>query len=173
MRRPLSTFRRDRQGAAAIEFALVFPILFLLHVGAAEALGAYVAQRNAAHIASTLADVTALERNITTADLNDLMSVGPTMIYPLPAANLQMRISSMSASSGGSVSQDWTIHQGYVEPGSPSTPSGYLNANESVIVTDVVYDYEPVFKLFMPDTIRFVRHAYARPRLSNKVDKLP
>jgi hypothetical protein len=51
-------------------------------------------------------------------------------------------------------------------------PSGYLSANESVIVTDVVYDYRPTFGLFMPETIRFTRHAYVRPRLSVKVEKI-
>jgi hypothetical protein len=51
-------------------------------------------------------------------------------------------------------------------------PSGYLQANESTIVTDVIYDYHPTFGLFLPDTVRFVRHAYVRPRLSPKVERV-
>jgi hypothetical protein len=41
-----------------------------------------------------------------------------------------------------------------------------------VIVTDVIYDYRPTFGLFLPDTIRFSRKAYSRPRLSARVEKV-
>lgn len=162
----------DRGGASAVEFAIIFPVLFVLHVGAAEALQAYVAQRNVAHIASAMADITARNRSVSTADTNDILSASLSMMYPLPNVSLQQRITSMSADSGGSIVTDWTVNKGYSEAGSPSLPTGYLAANESVIVTDVIYDYHPTFGLFLPNTIRFTRHAYVRPRLSAKVEKV-
>ena len=59
----------------------------------------------------------------------------------------------------------------YSASGGPSVPAGYLAAGESVIVTDVIYDYRPTFGFFLPDTIRMTRHAYVRPRLSAKVER--
>ena len=161
----------DQGGAAAIEFALIFPVLFVLHVSAAEALEAYQAQRNVAHIAAAMADVMAQSRSVTAADVDDVMTASTAMIYPFPNVSVQQRVSSLSANASGAVATDWTVKKGYTLPGNPSTPSGYLAANESVIVTDVVYDYRPTFGLFLPATIRFTRHAYVRPRLSSKVDK--
>jgi len=160
----------NQSGASAVEFALVLPFLFLLHIGAAEALQAYVAQRNVAHIASTMADITARSRTVSTAELNDILSASVSMMHPLPNVRLQQRISSMSASSSGAVAKDWSSSKDFKDAAAPSVPSGYLAANESAIVTDVIYDYEPTFKLFMPETIRFTRHAYVRPRLSSKVE---
>ena len=161
----------DQDGAAAIEFALIFPILFVINVAAAEFLQAYQAQRNVSHIAAAMADVVAQSRSVSTADLDDVMTAGVVIIHPFPNAGLQQRVSSLSANATGSVSTDWTQKKSYTLTPGPSVPSGYLGANESVIVTDVIYDYHPTFGLFVPATIRFTRHAYVRPRLSQKVEK--
>jgi len=160
-----------REGTAAIEFAFIFPVLFVLHVAAAEALQVYLAQRNVAHIASATADIISQSRTVTNADVNDALLAAQVMIHPFPNVDLQQRISSMTADSGGTVKADWTVTKNYVAFGLPSVPSGYLRAGESAIVTDVIYDYRPTFGLFLKKQIRFTRHAYVRPRLSVKVDK--
>lgn len=170
----IRTLRRgaaNQDGAAAIEFALILPVLFILHMGAAEALEAYEAQRNVAHIASAMADIVAQSRSVSSADLDDVMTASTTMIFPFPNVNVQQRVSSLSANASGTVSTDWTVKKAYTGTDTPSVPSGYLGANESVIVTDVIYDYKPTFGMFVPKTIRFTRHAYMRPRLSQKVEK--
>jgi Flp pilus assembly protein TadG len=172
MIRFLARAAADRKGAAAVEFALIIPILFVLNISTAEALQVYQVQRNVAHIAATMADITAQSRTLTDAELQDILSASISMIHPFPKASLQQRVSSLSANATGSVSQDWTAQRDYTASGAPSVPSGYLGANESVIVTDVIYDYKPTFGLFLPDTIRFTRHGYSRPRLSTKVEKV-
>jgi Flp pilus assembly protein TadG len=172
MIRFLARLAADRKGAAAVEFALIFPVLFLLNISAAEALQVYQVQRNVAHIAATMADITAQSRTLTDAELQDILSASISMIHPFPKASLQQRVSSLSANASGSVSQDWTAKKDYTGTEGASVPSGYLGANESVIVTDVIYDYKPTFGLFLPETIRFTRHAYSRPRLTSKVEKV-
>lgn len=168
-------FRRaaaDIKGVAALEFALIFPVLFVLHVASAEALGVYQTQRKVAHIASVMADIASQNRTISSAELDDILRASVSMIHPFPNVDLQQRVSSLSANSSGTIAIDWTVSKDYTQSGGPSVPSGYLTANESVIVTDVIYDYRPTFGLFLPETIRFTRHAYSRPRLSIKVDKV-
>ena len=162
----------DQRGAAAIEFVLIFPVLFVLHVAAAEALMAYQAQRNVAHIASAMADIVAQSRSVTTGDLDDVLTASVAMIHPYPNVGLQQRISSISKSETGTTSTDWTVKKSYTATSGPSVPAGYLGNGESVIVTDVIYDYKPTFGLFLPETIRFTRKAYVRPRLSTKVEKI-
>lgn len=172
MTRFLKRIAADRQGAAAVEFALIFPMLFVLNIGAAEALQVYQVQRNVAHMAAVMADITAQSRTVTDADLQDILSASLSIIHPFPRTSLQQRVTSLSANSTGTVSQDWTAKKDYSGSAPASVPSGYLGANESVIVTDVVYDYKPTFGLFLPETIRFTRHAYSRPRLTQKVEKV-
>lgn len=119
-----------------------------------------------------MADITAQNRSVTAAELDDILVASVSMIHPFPNVDVQQRVSSLSANGSGAVSTDWTVNKSYSVAGGPSVPSGYLSANESVIVTDVIYDYKPTFGLFLPATIRFTRHAYVRPRLSVKVDKI-
>lgn len=172
MKRFLVRLARDTKGAAAVEFALIFPLLFILNIGAAEALLVYQVQRNIAHTAAVMADITAQSRTVTDAELQDILAASTSVIHPFPRLTLQQRISSLTANGSGTVSQDWTIKKDWSGSIPASVPSGYLGANESAIVTDVIYDYRPTFGLFMPETIRFVRHAYARPRLTQKVEKV-
>jgi Flp pilus assembly protein TadG len=160
------------RGAAAIEFALIFPVIFVLNIAAAEAFQVYQVQRNVAHIAATMADITAQARTVTEEELQDVLSASTSMIHPFPTTSLQQRVSSLSANGSGDVSIDWTSKRTYSASGSPSVPSGYLGANESVIVTDVIYDYRPTFGLFLPETIRFSRKAYSRPRLTLRVERV-
>ena len=167
----LRRFRDDHRGVAAIEFALIFPMVFVLNVAAAEALQVYRAQRAVAHIAATMADITAQGRTVTDAELQDIMSASTVMLYPYPTTSLQQRVASLVANGTGTITVDWTVKKDYLASGSPSVPSGYLGANESVIVTDVIYDYKPTFGLFLPKSISIERRAYARPRLASKVEK--
>ena len=162
----------DRKGASAVEFALILPILVMLNMCAAEAVQAYVAQRQIAHIATAMADITARNRTVSAADLTDILLASTTMMYPLPNVRLQQRVSSLVADSNGTITTEWTVKKGYTLSGSPSVPAGYLRSNESVIVSDVIYDYETPFGFFLPESIRFTRHAYVRPRLSAKVEKV-
>jgi Flp pilus assembly protein TadG len=167
----LRRFWDDCRGVAAIEFALIFPMIFVLNIAAAEALQVYRVQRAVAHIAATMSDVTAQGRTVSDTEIQDILSSSIVMIYPFPTTSLQQRVSSLVADGGGTVKVDWTAKKNYVGSDTPSVPSGYLGANESVIVTDVIYDYRPTFGLFLPETIRFSRKAYARPRLATKVER--
>lgn len=162
----------DREGAAAVEFALVFPVLFVLQIGAAEALEAYQAQRAVAHIAAAMADITAQNRTISTAELDDILAASTALIHPFPSVKLQKRVSSVSNVGGSIGPPDWTVKKDFTVTTPVSVPAGYLQTGESAIVTDVIYDFTPSFGLFMPATIRFTKHAYVRPRLSTKVDKV-
>ncbi|HEV2531612.1 TadE/TadG family type IV pilus assembly protein [Phenylobacterium sp.] len=166
------SFRRDERGAAAVEFALMLPILVTLQLGSVELVRAFEAQRRIAHIAAAMADVIAQGRTTTAADLTDAMVAGQVLVNPLPTGNMGLRISSLTADSRGVVTSDWTQSQNWSATGGPSVPTGYLAAGESAIVADVTYDYTSPIRYLLPTTLHFARHAYVRPRLSTQVAKV-
>src|SRR6476620_5157065 len=100
-------FRKDERGAAAVEFALMLPILVTLQLGSVELVRAFEAQRRIAHVAAAMADVISQGRTTTTADLTDAMNAGAVLVSPLPTANMGLRISSMT-NTNGVVGVDWT-----------------------------------------------------------------
>ncbi|MDB5475242.1 MAG: TadE family protein [Phenylobacterium sp.] len=165
------SFRKDQRGAAAVEFALMLPILVSLQLASVELVRAFEAQRRIAHVAAAMADVISQGPTTTGADLTDAMKAGQILVSPLPTTNLSLRISSLTANAQGTVAVDWTQNQNWTASGSASVPNGYLAAGESAIVADVAYDYTSPIRYLLPNAIHFVRHAYVRPRLTTQVLK--
>lgn len=158
----------DRRGVAAVEFALIAPMLVGLYLGSVELTLAFQAQQRMTHMASAIADMVAQSRTISTAQLDDIMQSGSVMAFPLSTVPLHQRISSITASSAGVASVDWT-RTNFSGMAASAAPAGFLKANESVIVADVTYAYHPIFTVILPVTVTFKQHAYLRPRLSTTV----
>jgi Flp pilus assembly protein TadG len=171
MRRLARGWRRCERGAAAVEFALIAPVLVLFHLGAVEMVQAWEAKRRVAHVAAALADLTAQNRSVSPADLTDIMKAGALLMSPFPASRLGERISSFYLDTNGTVQKDWSVQSDtWTASGDPSVPKDYLQAGESVIVADVTFSYKPMFGLVLPAST-MQKHAYLRPRLSTMVIK--
>jgi Flp pilus assembly protein TadG len=161
---------RDEAGVAAIEFALVLPLLVALLFGAVEFVQLLSAARRVDHAAAAMADVVAQGRTITDAELTDIMTLAPILVSPLPTTSVGEQISSFTADSNGAVNRDWTKSSNY-SGAAPSVPTGYLTANESVIVADVTYQFTSPLRFMIPGVVTFQKHAYVRPRLTSQVTK--
>ena len=167
-------YRAD-SGAALAEFALVAPFMMLMLFGAVESLQAVETQRRVAHTSSAVADLVAQSRIVTDTDLGDIFQAGASLMDPLPAATLGQRVASFTADAAGNASLDWSASapQGYAGTETLTLPPGYLPANQSVIVADVSYTYQPALKWLLPSTMVFQKRAYLHPRLTTQVTHTP
>lgn len=172
MRRLLARFARDTAGLAALEFAIVAPVMILMHFGAVECIQAFEAYRRVTHIASAIADITAQNSTVTSAQMTDILNAGPALIHPFPSTPLGERVSSLVANSTGQVNVAWSVTMNYTATDTPAVPSGTtLAAGQSLIVADVTYSAPSLFALVLPKSIKMTRHAYLTPRLSSQVTK--
>jgi Flp pilus assembly protein TadG len=179
-RRTLATLWRDRRGVSAVEFALIAPVLLLFYCGMAELTEAMMAQRRLSHLTSSIGDVVARQAQLTDAQKTDLFKVGEVLMAPFPTTALHMCVYSVSSDAAGKNTVDWS------DPSSPGAancpaakavvtdiPLGVLPVNQSVIVSKATYDYDSPIKLVAPQTLVFRHTFYLRPRVSDKVLRVP
>jgi Flp pilus assembly protein TadG len=169
----LHRLTRDAGGAAAVEFALIVPLLALIYFGVVEVTQAAMTEQRVAHTASAIGDLVAQSSTITSAEVTDVFTVGQAIMNPYPTGGLQMRISSLTADANGNVTVAWSQGSGMTALSKGSTvsglPSNVIKAGESVIEGDAKYVYTSVFGVVLPQPITFNETYYLRPRLSTQV----
>ncbi len=163
----------DSRGVAAVEFALLLPILMLLYFGSVELTQGMMTQQRANHAAATVGDLVSQSSTVTSADVTDIFGVGSTVMYPYPTTSLKLRVSSLSDDDRGQVTVVWSQASGMTPLAKGSTVSG-LAANvvlpgETVIMSESQYTYTSVFGQLMPTPVVFNDKAFLHPRLSTAV----
>lgn len=160
---------RCRRGLAALEFALLLPVMLLLLCGVAEVTSLYGADRKIVQAAQSCADLVAQEKTIDGAKLDDIAEAVQLTLEPMPQANAAFRISSVVFDPvTGSPSVAWQrIVGAFSVTGkpTPTTSAAGLGApGDSVIIVDLSYGYTPVFTSILPQGFTIDELAAARPR---------
>ncbi len=172
MKRPFLTLMRDRRGVSAVEFAMLAPVMVAFYFGLSEFCQGFMAQKRVGHVASVVADLISQDEIVNTAEINDIFSVGATIMKPFAATTLTQRVSSITVNAQGVARVDWSRGSGMTARVTNSTvtlPTGLIVAGESVIMSEVQYDYDSPVDYMMPRLTRFTQTHYLRPR---RVDRI-
>lgn len=172
-------FKDNTEGAAALEFALLLPVLLFLYLAVVEICMAFMVKRRVSHATSQIADIIAQGDNVTKATLNGYFDVGNMIMAPFSATPLQVRVSSVGKNSNGVVIYQWSHARGltaYTKNAAvtPVTaiPDGLLNNNtDTYILAESVYAYDSPYDITVPGftdllsgITTFRREFYLRPR---------
>ena len=174
------TFAGDRRGVAALEFALVAPLMVFCYLGVSILASALLVQRRAEHIASSLADLVAQEATTSPGELADICTVSNTIMQPYSTTSgaLQMRVSSIQEDASGNLTVGWSYNcQGMtaLTKGAAYTgaASAYLSPNQSIIVAEAAYTYTSPLGAtnisWLPGSYAFANKFYLQPRESQNV----
>ena len=168
---------RDRQGVAAVEFALIAPLLILLFFGMTELSAAIIAGRHTNHASSAMGDLVAQCSNINDSDLSNVFSASTDIMSPLVTTTMNQRVTSVVATdSNGDTQVQWsqpTNQSGFTTaylPGSNVTIPANLviNKGDTVIMSEVSYVFTfPVNVL--NGLVNFDKVYYSTPRKSSEV----
>jgi len=166
----LSRFGLDERGVAAVEFALIAPMLIALYLGLAEFCQAFMAEKRTGHLTSQIADIVAQSDVVTRDELADVFAIGALLLEPFPSEPLGMRVSSVTRGTDGVARVDWSRGQGLASrTGTVTVPAGVVNNGESIVMSEAIYDYTSPINDLLPGTTRFSRTFYLRPRLVDRI----
>jgi len=161
----LKRFARDRNGAAAVEFALTIPVMILLYYGMVEATQALLVNRRASYIATAVGDLVTQSAQVRESDVADIFKVSSAVMKPFPTSALGMRITSIQFDNSGVASIAWTRSSGTIPAMDLSTIDPKLKVpNTALVRAETRYTYSTPFQKMMPGVFTFKHKMDLRPR---------
>ena len=148
--------RRDKDGVAAVEFALVMPIMLTMYMGCVEISSGYSCLRKVDSLARAISDLTSqAPTTIDAPAMAEIMSSAKGVLQPFDTTQARITVSSIivpnpvPANAPLKAYMDWSyVSGGTARPcglqSGGAVPAGFLNAGRSAIVADVGYDYKPL-----------------------------
>ncbi|GGE22863.1 pilus assembly protein [Aureimonas endophytica] len=107
--RRLTTFLRERRGAAAIEFAFILPLVLLVYVASQDVALAFSFQRKLDNCAANLADLTAQLTSLSRSEVAKVLDVRYPILAPFDDKRLGARLSVVTLDAAGKSSIAWSI----------------------------------------------------------------
>ena len=161
----------DRRGTAAVEAALLSPVLILLFLGMVEVTQLIRVETKLARAAQAIQDIVAgqTQSSASVASLANAFAGGQIVMTPFGALNMSAAIASVKFdSSANALSVDWQ----QLENNSPnmtlsfacSTAAGMSLGSDSVIVVKATYTYVPIVSYLFGKSYTLTQTAYGRPR---------
>lgn len=181
MIRRLRQFRDDIRAVAAVEFALILPLLLTLYLGTIEAATLYSADHKVATVASTMADLVSRQRGeISTATLDKYFEAAETIMRPYATSGLVQVVSLLSIDANGVAKVKWSRAHGtggterLADSTFPLEATSEINVlargtNGWLVASEMTYAHQPLFGYILPSTITLRHTQYFLPRFKGEV----
>lgn len=182
-------FRKAKEGLAAVEFALLLPVMITLFFGVVEVTMALLCRADVSVMASTAANLISEVSTPNSTDISNVYAAAGTILYPYPtgtsATQPTIRITSViynattSSTTSGTVA--WTCTQsgsGTLSPASltkgqtvnftdsttSNNPLAIMPVNGSVIMAEVAYGYTSPTMQVITSSLNLTNVWYTKPR---------
>ena len=163
---------RNEDGTAAVESALVFPILLMLLLGTFDMGNGILSNQKVIRASQVTGDLVTRERTVTSSSLEEAIDGGELAMQPMPTGSYGVDIVSVSFDDDGDPSIVWRETRNM-----PATPdildrvASLAVPNEGVMVVVVDYTFRPLFSGFVIGDISMQEIAFTRGRKSAVVTR--
>jgi Flp pilus assembly protein TadG len=178
----LCRFRKAQSGAAAVEFALVLPIMLMLYIGANEASALVSMDRKVQFISGAVGDLVARSENgITGETLLDYVNIASGIISPYVAPDMEQIVTQVKVSSSGEAVVDWS--KGYKNQVLDSSLGLEKNSiyklpeavtkiapGQYVIIAETRLPYLPLYGIIFDAPVTLSRANFYLPRFGGRID---
>ncbi|RXH35889.1 hypothetical protein XH99_09300 [Bradyrhizobium nanningense] len=170
----------DVRAVAATEFAIVTPFMLLLYIGGVELGNGLAMNVKVSATAHSVADMITQNTALTSTQMDGILAAATAIMAPYPIKNgstslMTITVSEVSTDASGNATVRWsksTSSSGARTVGQTMTlssftaPGGTSNANISLILSEVSYDYTPNLGFTIAGTVKLSDSYYLFPRCS-------
>jgi Flp pilus assembly protein TadG len=171
LRRPWNRAIADNRGAAAVEFALIVPVLILLYAVGFEVCRAATVKRKLTDTTVQLANLTSQYTKVSKSDISTIMNASSETMTPFPNSSLSLVVSEISIDPKGNATVTWSesylngvAFQGNPLTKAPTAPASFSTANSSYLVVQSSYAYTPVIAGSFVSPITLTNSSFMLPR---------
>jgi Flp pilus assembly protein TadG len=158
--RSLRSLWRETRGVAAIEFALLVPILTVVLAAVVDFGQAFAASRKVNQISYRIADVISQSDEWRSSDVSNILTGAKSIILPFDMSNLEIVLTIVDVDKSGKETVEWSRADGTTAytagKASPVTIPAAIKENEvQFVAVEVTYSLStPFAKLLKPVTGR-------------------
>jgi Flp pilus assembly protein TadG len=167
MRRLYRRFLVSTRAVAAIEFAMILPVLTVLFLGSFDggrAIAIYMKVRSATY---SLDAITNQYTTIQSSDMTAIMGAITQMLAPYSSAPAAITITQIKISASKAATVSWSVSQGgtaHTAGASITIPTALDIKSTYLIFAEVSYTYTPLFGYFSSGSIALADNLYVTPR---------
>jgi len=167
------SFKHDKSGIAAIEFALIAPIMIGIYFGLAEVASAISVDRRVSHTANVVGDLATQTTELLNVDVEEVMAAAVRVLDLPNVSDVTIELTSYDLDADGNPRElgRATLNQGQdLQPFNPDTvDSRILNTTSGVVVARVAYSYTPLMLRFTDADINLRETFLLKPRRSESI----
>jgi Flp pilus assembly protein TadG len=161
----------EQGGAAAIEFALLLPLMLTLYISGVEISQAVSADRKVTLIAHTVSDLVAQASvPLAASDMTNILAAGRVVLTPYSPSNMSVIVSQLSIDANGNAWVDWSQASPSNIAHTPGTqitnlPSALAIPNTYLIWGESTYAYTPQLGYAITGTLNLYDQIFLSPRM--------
>jgi hypothetical protein len=171
---PIGRLIRDRRGNAAVEFALVVPLMLALFFGTVEFSSAISAQRKSVLAARTMSDLVSQSSAVDDNDLLNFYKAAQAIMYPFPTSpSFKVRITSLYVDPTTKIGKPrWSMAWGsgltkLTSSDNVTLPTALQIGDTYLVYAEIKYKYVPAVGYMMAKAGKDLdNETFTRPRQS-------
>ena len=180
-------FRAADAGVAAVEFALILPIMLMVYIGMVEASALISMDRKIQSVSGAVGDLVARSPSaITSGELKDYLEVAGGIMTPYSDEKLEQIVTQIEVSDGGIATVVWSRRyandadglrvletEGAHEEGEEydDLPDEIvaIALGQHVIMAESSYSYPPLYGIVFDQPINLYRQNFFLPRFGERI----
>lgn len=180
-RRWAQAFKAGETGVAAVEFALILPIMLMLYIGMVEGSALISMDRKVQTVSGAVGDLVARSNGtITASTLDNYVKIAGGIMTPYPTDELVQIVTQVKFDSDGRPVVDWSRRYegqvvqttgGYAEETPYTLPPEVLAIaqGQPIIVTECALAYPPLYGIVFDSTVNLYRQNFFMPRFGEPI----
>ena len=181
IRDKIRQFQAANSGAAAVEFALILPIMLMVYIGTTEASALIMMDRKIQSVAGAVGDLVARsDGTISKTTLTDYFAAASGIMNPYDSDQVKQVVTEVYVDSSGNAKVIWSRQYsgaGYAVGTDHAVNSAYplpdafiaISKGKYVIAADAQYSYKPLYGIVFDKAVNLNRENYFIPRFEGSI----